>query len=40
MVDHAELALCYVNYGWGGAVKTYAYAGRRKKRIINLGKMQ
>jgi len=37
LVDQSDLILCYVNHDWGGAAKTYGYARRLGKRIINLG---
>ena len=40
LVDHSGLVLCYVNHDWGGAAKTYAYARRRGKRIVNLGTLR
>lgn len=32
MVDSSDFLICYVEYSWGGAAKTVAYA-RRKKHI-------
>lgn len=40
LVDHSEIALCYVNHNWGGAAKTCAYAYRKGKHIVNLGSMR
>lgn len=37
MVDHSEMAICYVTHGWGGATQTMKYAIRKKLQIINLG---
>ncbi len=37
MVNHAQVAVCYVNHDWGGAAKTYAYAIKKGLKIINLG---
>ncbi len=38
MVDECDTAICFINHGWGNAVKTYEYAVRKKLNIINLGK--
>ena len=35
MVDKADLLIAYVEVGMGGAYKTYMYAKRKKKEIIN-----
>ncbi|MBD5099865.1 MAG: hypothetical protein HDT29_00965 [Clostridiales bacterium] len=37
MVRQSDLVIAYVNYSWGGAVKTLEYAHKLKKRYINLG---
>ena len=37
MVEHSSYAICYVNYSWGGAAKTYETAVKRKLNIVNLG---
>lgn len=36
MVDHAQVAICYVNHDWGGAAKTYARAIKKGLQIINI----
>ncbi len=36
MVEQADVVVAWVKYGFGGASKTYEYAKRKKKRIINL----
>ena len=36
MVEKADLIIAYINHNWGGAYKTYEYAMRKSKRIINL----
>ncbi len=36
MVEKADLIIAYINHDWGGAYKTYEYAMRKGKRIINL----
>lgn len=36
MVDISDVLVAYVDHDWGGAARTYAYAVRRKKIIINL----
>ena len=38
MVNKADLVIAYVNYGWGGAAKTLAYAKKKGKAFVNLGK--
>ena len=40
MVRKADLVIAYVEYGWGGAAKTFKYAVKRQKNFINLGKKQ
>ncbi len=37
MVDHADFLIAYVNYSFGGASQTLAYAQRRNIKIFNLG---
>lgn len=37
MVDCADIVIAYVVYPWGGAFKTYEYAKRKNRNIINLG---
>ena len=37
MVDHSQLAICYVTHGWGGAAQTMKYAIKKELQIINLG---
>ena len=39
MVDEADIVVAYVTHGWGGAAATLAYAKRKKKEIINYGKI-
>ncbi len=39
MVESADLVIAYVNHSSGGAYKTYQHAKRKKKPIINLGKL-
>ena len=36
MVDNSDCVVCYVKHGWGGAFKTFEYAKKRKKEIIEL----
>jgi uncharacterized phage-like protein YoqJ len=38
MVEHADLVIAYVDHSWGGAYKTYMYAKKKNKTIINLAK--
>jgi len=37
MIDKADYVIAYVNFSWGGAVKTLQYAIRHKKPFINFG---
>ena len=37
MVERSDAIISYVNYSWGGAAKTLAFAKRKKKAIISLG---
>lgn len=37
MVDHAQIAVCYVTHDWGGAAKTYTRAIKKRLEVINLG---
>ncbi len=37
MVKKADFVIAYVNYGWGGAANTLAYAFKQKKPFLNLG---
>ncbi len=37
LIDHASLAICYVNHTWGGAAKTYQYARQKSLKLVNLG---
>ena len=39
MVENADLVIAYVNYSSGGAYTTYQHAKRKKKEIVNLGKL-
>lgn len=36
MIDNADVAVCYVDHDWGGAVQSYQRAVKKGKRIINL----
>ena len=36
MIDRSDLVIAYIDHDWGGAYKTYEYAMRKSKRIINL----
>ena len=40
MVDNAAYAVCYVNYGFGGAAKTLEYAIRHGCEIIKIKNRQ
>ena len=37
MVDHAQIAVCYLTHDWGGAAKTYTRAIKKRLEVINLG---
>lgn len=37
LVDQSNVAVCYINHPWGGAIKTYNQAVKKGLRIINLG---
>lgn len=36
MVKKADYVICGIDHDWGGAYKTYQYAKRQKKPIINI----
>ena len=40
MAEQADLVIAYVNHNSGGAWQTYQHAKRKKKTIINLGKLE
>ena len=40
MVRSADLIIAYVNNSFGGAYKSYKYALRRNKKIVNYGKLK
>ena len=40
LVDHAEIALCYVDHCWGGAYKTYQYAKKKNLPLIELSRIK
>ena len=40
MVENADLVIAYVNHSSGGAYATFQHAKRKKKQIINLGKLE
>ena len=37
MVEEADVVVAYIDHGFGGAYKTFRYALRRGKRVINIG---
>lgn len=39
MVEKADLVIAFINHTWGDAYKTYLYAKRKGKRILNIGKI-
>lgn len=36
LVEHADIALCYVNHSWGGAAKTLKLAEKRGLTVVRL----
>ncbi len=36
MVEKSQIAICYINRNFGGAIKTYEYAVQKNLKIINL----
>lgn len=36
MVNKADVVIAYVEHDWGGAYKTYDYAIKKKKQLINI----
>ena len=36
MIDRSDLVIAYIDHDWGGAHKSYCYAKRKNKTIINL----
>ncbi len=38
MVNIADIVIAYVKFKTGGAWKTYSFATRKRKEVINLGK--
>ena len=36
MVNNSDFVVSYVEYGWGGAAKTFNFANKKHKHIINL----
>ena len=38
MINESNIIVAYVKYTYGGAYKSFKYAERKKKRIINLAK--
>ena len=38
MVEKADLVICGITHDWGGAYKTYEYAKRKNKPLINVVK--
>ncbi len=37
MVEQSQMVIAYINHDWGGAFKTFSYAKRKKKAVIQLG---
>ena len=38
MVEKSDIVIAFIDHEWGGAYKTYVYAKRKGKRVINLAK--
>ena len=38
MMEKADCVIAYIEHHWGGAYKTYSYAKKKGKFILNLGK--
>ena len=36
MIDQADLVIAYIDHTYGGAYKSFCYAKKKKKRVINL----
>lgn len=36
MVNRSDIIIAYISHNWGGAAKTFDYALRKKKKMINL----
>lgn len=36
MVNRSDIVIAYVSHSWGGAAKTFDYALKKKKKMINL----
>lgn len=40
MINNSDFLISYVNYSWGGAVKTMEYAIKKKIQVVNLGSLE
>jgi len=40
MINNSDFLISYVNYSWGGAVKTVEYAIKKKIQVVNLGSLE
>lgn len=40
MVGESQVVIACINHDWGGAFKTFAYAKRKKKKIVQLGQFE
>lgn len=36
MVNRSDIVIAYISHNWGGAAKTFDYAVRKGKRMINI----
>ena len=36
MINKSDFLICFIENSWGGAFKTFEYAQKKKKKIINL----
>ena len=38
MVNQSEVAICFIEHGWGNAIKTYEFAKKKNLKTINLSR--
>ena len=36
MINHSAYLICYIEWSWGGAIRTYEYAKRNNLQIFNV----
>lgn len=39
MIENSSYALCYIDHDWGGAIKTYRMAVKKKLNVINIAEL-